>query len=379
MENNIQAPFTDLPEALVEDMLNMSEEIGTALFHSFREVHNNREKIRKRLENLNLLKKDTDLGYPNIPTSCGVDGSYAIERLLATDLIAAAAVAVEGLAPPSEERYWEKPNYLVFIQPEKHDQNTTSVIRGIMTAMELELASKTPHDITLLDGSLTTPLIYMNQAINKLKEISSKLLQDKLESVIPSFLSSYKLILASSRTDKIWVSLPKYTTKRELGAKLELPNNYDDRAILTNVLLPNEYTAPIRIEKPQQPWHIRLPDEFKRLNSERQELISSIDNIHVMYYRPHIWTPALRIEMSPTIASNNARIAILLHGLKYQSATPGIFEPYPIYMADRMVKHLGRAIPAFRQTATRRMAELFDGDIGEIFFSMHGYRTDAGW
>jgi len=53
-------------------------------------------------------------------------------------------------------------------------------------------------------------------------------------------------------------------------------------------------------------------------------------------------------------------------------------EPYPLYIADQMVKHLGRAIPAFRQTATRRMTELHQGDIGEIFFNIHGHRTETG-
>ena len=97
-----------------------------------------------------------------------------------------------------------------------------------------------------------------------------------------------------------------------------------------------------------------------------------------MYYKPHKWTPALRIEISPSVATNNARIAVLLQGLKYQCGTPGILEPYPLYIADRMVKHLGKAISAFRQTATKRMAELHQGDIGEIFFTMHGYRTEIG-
>ena len=82
--------------------------------------------------------------------------------------------------------------------------------------------------------------------------------------------------------------------------------------------------------------------------------------------------------MASSIATNLSRIAVLLQGLKHQCGTPGIFEPYPIYMADRMVKHLGGAIPALRQTAAKRMTELHQGDIGEIFFSMHGYRTESG-
>jgi len=172
--------------------------------------------------------------------------------------------------------------------------------------------------------------------------------------------------------------MPKYTTKRELGKKLNWPSHYDDRAILTTILSPGEFTTPISLDQPLQPWHLRLPSDDKGLERLKDEMLSAIRRLYVIYYRPHNWMPTLRIEIASSIATNNSRIAVLLQGLKYQCGTPGIFEPYPLYMADRMVKHLGSAIPAFRQTATRRMAELHQGDAGEIFFSMHGYRTESG-
>jgi hypothetical protein len=382
MEKPEQTPFAELPEALVEEMLSKSEQIGDELYASFKEIQNNKEQIRKQLLDKSILKHDTEFGYPGISTTCGIDGSYAVEKLLATDLAACAAVAIEGLTPPSEKRYWEKPHHRVFIHPEKHDPDTSTVIRGIMMEMELELAAKAPHDIVFLDGSLTTPLIYMNQAINKVIEWENEGNQTEvgkeLKERFMQFLKDYKMILESSRTDKLWVSMPKYTTRRELGKMFSWPSNYDDRAVLTTILSPGEFTSPIPLEKPQQPWHLRLPSNDEELERLKDEVISAINRIHVMYYRPHNWTPVFRIEMASSIASNNSRIAILLQGLKYQSGTPGIMEPYPLYIADRMVKHLGSAIPTFRQTATRRMTELHQGDIGEIFFSMHGYRTESG-
>lgn len=147
MEKFEQTPFAELPEALVEEMLSKSEEVGERLYDSSKEIQESKEKIRNQLQEQNILKKDTELGYPEIPTTCGIDGSYAVERLLATDLVACAAVAIEGLTPPSETRYWEKPHHKVFIYPEKHDPDTGTVIRGLMMEMELELAAKAPHDI----------------------------------------------------------------------------------------------------------------------------------------------------------------------------------------------------------------------------------------
>jgi len=222
----------------------------------------------------------------------------------------------------------------------------------------------------------------MNQAINKVIELENEGNQTEvgkeLKESFEQFLKDYKMILDSSRTDKLWVSMPKYTTRRELGKKLNWPSHYDDRAILTTILSPGEFTSPIPLDEPQQPWHLRLLSNDKEFERLKDEVISAINRLYVMYYRPHNWTPVFRIEMASSIATNNSRIAVLLQGLKFQSSTPGILEPYPLYTADRMVKHLGNAIPAFRQTATRRMTELHQGDIGEIFFNMHSYRTESG-
>jgi hypothetical protein len=68
----------------------------------------------------------------------------------------------------------------------------------------------------------------------------------------------------------------------------------------------------------------------------------------------------------------------VIQGLRSQCATAAMLEPYPIYLADRTVKSLARAVPAFRQVATQRVSEKYDGDIGEVFFAMHGYRSESG-
>lgn len=373
-----QTVFSQLPEALVDEMLHKSESIGEELYDNFIYLQKIKTEIRKRLKDNNIIKKDSDLGYPNTPTTCGIDGSYVIERLLATDLVSCAAVAIEGFTPPSETRHWQKPNHLVFISPERHNPANGTIIRGIMMGMELHLAVKAPHDVIMLDGSLTTPLIFMNQAINSMSRQVNKNLFEKLTGEFKQYLVSYKTIIEAARTDKLWVGIPKYTTRRELGKKFGWPSYYDDRAVLTSILEPGEFTMPISLEKPEQPWHLKVPGNNIEISRLRDEIVKGIEKLCVVYYRPHGWTPALRLEMSKSIATNRSRLAILFQGFKYQTSTAGIIEPYPLYLADRMVKHLGSAIPAFRQTATRRMTELYDGEISEIFFSMHEYRTERG-
>ena len=55
-----------------------------------------------------------------------------------------------------------------------------------------------------------------------------------------------------------------------------------------------------------------------------------------------------------------------------------MLEPYPIYMADRMVKAVARAVPAFRQITTQRISEQYKGSVDEVFFAMHSYRSETG-
>src|SRR5438034_10101317 len=152
MDRLAESPFEDLPEALVEEMLSHYKRLGEQVTASLQDLHARRDKIRESLTGLNLLRSDSKIILSHVhPTSCGVDGSYAIERLLSTDIAAMAAVAVEGLTPPSEKRYWPRPHHLSRVFTVQHNETTSLVVRAIMITMELELAAKSPHDVVLLD------------------------------------------------------------------------------------------------------------------------------------------------------------------------------------------------------------------------------------
>jgi hypothetical protein len=137
----------------------------------------------------------------------------------------------------------------------------------------------------------------------------------------------------------------------------------------------NEYVGPIDIQEPTSEWH--LPN-IPGLEEIIEDIISALHRLSVIYYRPNSYFPALRLETSRSLASNKQRLAILLEALSQQCKAPGIMEPYPLYMADRMVKHLGTALPAIRKTTTQEMVMKWDGAQEDIFLAMHGYRTDMG-
>jgi hypothetical protein len=157
--------------------------------------------------------------------------------------------------------------------------------------------------------------------------------------------------------------------------------------MLTLLLNPGELTKPVVIEHPRDQqgnitWHLntgRLPAELRKPAAElAEEVVSAIQTVYVFYYKPQAWLPALRVEVGAAVAMNNHRLATVVQGLKHQCATASMLEPYPIYLADRTVKALARSIPAFRQVTTQRISERYSGDIGEVYFAMHGYRSESG-
>ncbi len=382
MTEAVDRPFADLPAALVEEVLDRTQDVATVLLDTFNDLKMQRHARRTQLGDKNLLEHESNLEYVPVPTTCGVDGSYAVERLLASDLVAAAAVAVEGVTPPSETRHWPEPRHRVWIDSESHSESTASIVRAIAVGMELLLAAQAPHEVVFLDGSMTTPLIFLNQALNQASQTPHLKAAQLLLSNIVEFLKAYQIILKALRSDKCWIAIPKYTTRREIGTRLGWSTALDDRGALTSVLQPGEFTHPIKLEQPKQPWHLNtraIPSaQTAEVSSVVNEVVQALYDIFVLYYRPYPWLPALRIEVPQAVAGTPGRLASVIHAIKHQCGAAAMMEPYPLYMADRMVKSLARAIPTFRQVTSQHMAETYEGDISEIFFNLHGYRTESG-
>jgi hypothetical protein len=367
--------FLEIPASLVEHMLQKTNEIGGILQSSLRDINNKRGKFRLQLKQIGLL--DNDIKFRNIKplVSCGIDGAYAIDRLLGTDLLFAAAVGVEGISELQKGNL-NAPNHDVFVNPEKHNPENMIAARAIMIEMEIKLAANAQYDIVYLDGSLTTALIHMYKAINFIENINTKS-SDKIKEDFKDFLISYKKILEYDDSDKYYLGLPKYTSRNDIGNNLHWPENYDDRAILTLILDPGEFTRP-KLFTSEEGWHIRLPYEDEELRILMQQVILGIKNLCVIYYKPHAWCPALRIEMPSAVARDEIKLNTVLNNVKNQCQTPSIMEPFPLYMADRIAKHMAPAIPAYKQIIMKQMTQLDDHNEKDIFFLMHSYRTEGG-
>lgn len=373
-------PFSDLPAVLVEELLDQTTEVGNRLLATFSGIREQRTQLRAQLDKHELVLTEHSLGAPPIPTTCATDGSYAIERLLTIDLVAAAAVIVEGLTPPSEKKYWERPRHTTYMETETHHAETTTVLRAVMVGNELRLAQQAPHDLVMIDGSFTLPIIYFNQALNMAPSSSLKCASEFLNNC-GDYLDAYNMLLRSERSDRQFIAMPKYATRREIGKRVGWPEDHDDRGLLTLILKPGEFTKPLPLERHGE-WHLNI-DRLPSITREAvaplaEDIVTALGQIHVFYYKPHDWLPALRVETASAVAHNTHRVATIIQGLRSQCATSAMLEPFPIYLADRTVKSLARAVPAFRQVATQRISERYEGDIGEVFFAMHGYRSESG-
>lgn len=84
----LKTPFNKLPEALVEDMLNQCDGISRKLSSTFQKLLNHKKEARTILKDEKLLRKDSEItSTPYHPTTCGIDGAFAIEKLLSTDIV----------------------------------------------------------------------------------------------------------------------------------------------------------------------------------------------------------------------------------------------------------------------------------------------------
>jgi len=361
---------------MVSYLLAESSALSKEIKSSFSGLMGRKAELREGIHSQFEIRRDRDLLASEIPTTCGVDGSYLVERLLAIDFAAWAAIIVEGLTPPSEKRFWPEPRFESRVRTSPHHEETQQILRATMMCAEMHLGRMAPHDVVLLDGSIATPTIFLNQGFAKLDDLEGSVLASDLAEYSQLGIPAYREILCSRRSDKAFAYLPKYSTRREIGERVSTPSSYDDRALLSLILDSGEFVGPVHLV-PETPWHINLPKSLRSGDLPRAvtDTMSELNEARVLYYKPSRWSPAFRIETSKSTVSNDAMVAVLLRGLEYQTQYSGILEPYPLFLADRMVHHLGKAIPAIRRAATQETAAE-SSNLTELYMSMNAYRTE---
>jgi hypothetical protein len=373
--------FVDLPAALVEELLGRTSELSRSVIEQLTSQRTERERWRDVLARERLLGTLADLPAAPTPTTCGVDGSVAVERLLAHDLLVAGALAIEGLTPPSEKRFWPEARHLLWVELVPHDDANDALARALMAASEVELAARAPHDVVFVDGSLTTPLIAFDQALRALatRELPSPAARDFLEA-LPERLDDLARVLCSADPPRCWIGVPKYTARRDLAIRLGLNQQFDDRALLTILLAPGEFTWPIPATTGRRPHAFGLdllPDTLRlRASSSIERMLRAVDRLRVVYVRSHPWLPALRLELHESVAVDFSRLASVLQAVHDQTASGKLREPFPLCLADRMVRSLRRATRALRH-AVREAAARGYPVLDDVFLALECYRSES--
>ena len=378
MTTNDQS-FGDLPGALIEKLMNQAEDVGHKYIAQLESLRAQREDIRTLMRAEGLLARQNDLPAVEEPTTCGVDGGRITDNLLATDIVAIATIAVEGLTPPSEQRYWDDHRFEVILRTEQHNAMSNRIATGLMIAMELELAAKAPHSVRFIDNSLATPVIQLNQALEATYQAPYLTITETLYELLQDALEAYRDILSNRRSDIAYVGVPKYTSNDEISAEIGVIESGDDRNLMTLVLEGGEYTTPRPLKRQHSPWHIntaRVPPFYGHdLQDLADESCKYLNDVHILYYRPNNQIPALRLETTNGTANNRHQLAMLMNAVSGQCQSARMLEPFPLFIADRMIKSLYSAMPAVIGLIATRSGLQYSGPTSDIYHGLHSYRT----
>lgn len=366
--------FADLPDALVRDLLAKANAVAAGVAENLGNLRQAKSGMQSDCRRANLIRRKADLDVTREPSVVGVDGSYQIHRLTAVDLSAAASVAVEGTSKEAK-RFWPQPYHQMWVECLPHSGDAVSGLRGTMVAMELELADQAPHDVVLLDGSFSSLIIYLNQAYTNL-DTCPKLLADQFRQHRDNgLIARLTRLMRSDRT----VGMPKFTSRNELvrDGYVRTPIDVDGKTLATLILEPGEYTTPLPIHtdadtEGQRVSHIHGVDR-----AEMNDVMAALKGLRVTYFRPHGWLPAMRLELPAAIHQSSIKLSLVLEGIMRQFCTPAVTEPYPLFLADRMVKSLGAGVNVVEQTVSQHVAGS-SPDIEMTLLFLQNYRTEGG-
>ncbi len=361
MNNNQNDNYANLPDELLEDILEDAPKIADKIKPLFNELQQKKQRLHQILEEQNLICRVDDLENPMTPSVAAIDGGQAIEKSIGADTVIAVGVGVEGLVR-EDQRKWGSVQYKNWqdVLPHSSESNP-KVTRGAMTALELLVISKTPHDVIIADGSHQTPVIGIN-SLTSMSTLDELHFQQATWDIINQFnlIDSLKKAMTSPNV----VYMVKYDSSQEIGLSVlkKFDLTLDDKTSMTLILNAGEFTKPLPVgqtQKTKEVWrklNISLSARFDfngKRDKIREELNQAIilpksQKIYFTYYKPYQWSPAYRIEMKENCANIEIELAKVLKGIKEQVVSTEIKEPYPQYLADMMAKSISGGLEALR-------------------------------
>jgi hypothetical protein len=151
-----------------------------------------------------------------------------------------------------------------------------------------------------------------------------------------------------------------------MSGKQGLDIDAGDRFLMTLLLSPGEYTAPRGIDASPLAQVAGMSIRDEKFAALRDSFVKAFGNLKVVYYRPHLWTPAFRLEIAPTTAVDASLLQRVLACIRDQCPSAGLQTPYPLYRAGLMSRTLENAMPHVYATVAAGAADSQDGGYGAV-------------
>lgn len=324
------------------------------------EFSSSREQIRKSLDDVIGAVPDHILDELPTPSVAAVDGALICDPKSIGDLCSAVAVRVGPDEMQSDTEVW--------MDLVSRSVSNRDVLGGVMSLMEIRLASESSADVVLIDGSMLSTMLNVAKGMaasrNGINELSVRL------NSIPSsdFFAQVMTILRSSR----FVAMPKYTTTNEFSDRIpEKFGSTDARTIMTLALKPGEITYfSVRDRDNDSGRKFKAP--FLGFDKERQlEFTQALEGVVSCYYRPHAWTPAFRLDMIADALHDDAALLRALKAVRDSTTVSGMREPIPLYLVDLFAKSISEGTAPVVDMAV--LSEISDPEV-KLLLAM-GYRT----
>ncbi|MCY4474445.1 MAG: DNA double-strand break repair nuclease NurA [Chloroflexi bacterium] len=361
--------FGDLPDALINELLTRSDEVTKRARESVDARIDERDGLRSRAQQLGLIHQIEDPSDLSQKSVAAVDGSIALIRLAAFEVSAAAALAVDGLGGDDSE---DRLPYHFEIHITDPIARAREIVYGLMFCLEYETARKVDRDLVLLDGTFYTGMVAISLALGSAGELRDKLSEafkrrwtDSTMELVPEILSSDKIIAIPKRSSANEFVRTGLFGRREV--------DFNGRSTASLILEAGEYAGPFQLET--HSFHLDSPDFYSEFTIKIQSMFSEIS---VVYYKPHDWSHAFRIELPPTIAHDHNLLHETLEAVRQQTTNPAMLEPYPLYVADRFAKSLQKGVAALLESIkTRVTANAAEPNIAADM--MNTYRSDPSF
>ena len=332
------AVFGNLPDVMVQALLERSSKVSEALTARVNKLAGQQRDLRDRALREGIIKP---LSVPDLEgkTVVAVDGSATVERMAGTDVYAAAAVRVAGYGGKVEAKPEKCKVSMHEVEGLAHGAR---INQALMVMHECRLVSDSKDHLVLLDGTIFTMvlnagigIVEANDKYDDLSEALKKRWEDYGRDIIPALLVSQRVASIPKRSTAA-NEFERWTTIFD-GRETELSGI----ATANLILKAGEYTEPLAL-----PTERLYLGNAPMTEKYRDELNRHFSAIKVVYFRPRDWSPAYRIEIAPRVAEDEDLLQRQLALIREQCVNSAMREPYPVYLADRFVRSLGKGMAA---------------------------------